>query len=58
LEFAEKVLGIRAEHAVRTPAFEYELQEKAEEVDNLSKGRILGYSMGTWTGYASVIKGF
>jgi len=58
LEFAVKCLGLQAADAVNTPAFDQEFCESAADLDNLSRARILAYSTGTWTGYASVIKGF
>ena len=52
------MLGIQANHLVNTPAFEMEFEEKAEDVDNLLKARVLAYAPSTWQGYASAISGF
>jgi len=56
LEFGEKVLGLLANDVANTPAFDLELQEDGPI--NICKARILGYAVGTWTGYSTAIKGF
>jgi len=58
IEFGTKVLGLQANDLVNTPAFDMEFQEKAEDVDNLFKARVLAYAPTTWQGYASSISGF
>lgn len=58
IEFGEKVLGIKPNHLVNTPAFDLEFQEAADDVDNLFRSRVLAYSLNTWKGYASSIKEF
>lgn len=58
IEFGVKVLGLKANHLVNTPAFDLEFQEAASDVDNLFKARVLAYSISTWRGYASAIKDF
>jgi hypothetical protein len=58
LEFAVKVLQMEANDVLNTPAFEMEFREDAADIDNLSRARILAYTVGTWSGYANSIKGF
>jgi hypothetical protein len=58
VEFGEKVLGIKAQHIVSTPAFDTEFQEAAVDVDNMFRARALAYSTSTWKNHASSIKGF
>jgi hypothetical protein len=58
VEFGEKVLGIKAQHIISTPAFDSEFQEAAVDVDNMFRARALAYSMSTWKKHASSIKGF
>jgi hypothetical protein len=58
MEFGEKVLGLKPNHLVNTPAFDLEFQEAAADVDNLFKARVLAYSLTTWKNHASAIKDF
>lgn len=53
-----KALGLLPGDIINTPAMDMEFSEKVEDVDNLCKARILGYSMSTWLGYANAIKNF
>jgi hypothetical protein len=58
LEFGEKVLRLKPNHLVNTPAFDLEFQEAAVNTDNLFRAKVLAYSISTWKGHASAIKGF
>jgi hypothetical protein len=58
IEFGVKVLGLKANHLVNTPAFDLEFQESAENADNLFRMKVLAYSTSTRKGHASAIKGF
>ena len=58
IEFGQKVLGLKPEHLINTPAFDFEFQESAADTDNIFKARVLAYSISTWKHHASSIKGF
>jgi hypothetical protein len=58
LEFGEKVLRLKPNHLVNTPAFDLEFQEAAVDTDNLFRAKVLAYSISTRKGHASAIKGF
>jgi hypothetical protein len=58
LEFGEKVLRLKPNHLVNTPAFDLKFQEAAADTDNLFRVKVLAYSISTWKGHASAIKGF
>ena len=53
-----KCLGLQPGDVINTKPFDMEFQESAAELDFLAKARIMAYSLGTWIGYASTVKGF
>jgi hypothetical protein len=58
LEFGEKVLKLKPNHLVNTPAFDLEFQEAEVNTYNLFRAKVLAYSISTLKGHASAIKGF
>ena len=53
-----KCLGLQPRDVINTRPFDMEFEETAADLDFLAKARILAYSIGTWIGYASTVKGF
>ena len=58
LEFGVKVLGLAPSDIANTPVFDMQFEEEETGGDEICKARILAYAVGTWTGYATAVRGF
>ena len=53
-----KLLGLKPSDIANTPVFDLHFEEGETGGDEICKARILAYAVGTWTGYATAVRGF